>query len=306
MFRRLLPAVLLILAGVSGPGRPPAAAATETPAVRFEVDTPGARAVAEECAALWRTEGPRLAARLLPRGTSVDTVTCLVLGTDAFRRTFGDAAPDWGVGLALGHGRLVAIDHARLPAVGRGVREVFLHEMVHALLFQGARGAILPTWFHEGTAMHLAGEWRFVDTVSLVLDGRVPDLATLQGPFPGSAHRADRAYRTSLLAVERLLKRHGDDVLVGLVGESAVRGQFAPAFQAVAGESDTAFAAEFAGAMRLRFGWAVLMTRWPGLFVLLAVAFLVGGARKLVLARRRLAAMEDPDFRRDEPPTSSH
>ena len=89
-------------------------------------------------------------------------------------------------------------------------------------------------------------------------------------------------------------------------GEPPRARAFAPAFLAVTGESDTAFAAEFAGAMRLRFGWAVLMTRWPGLFVLLAVAFLVGGARKLVLARRRLAAMEDPDFRRDEPPTSSH
>ncbi len=47
--------------------------------------------------------------------------------------------------------------------------------------------------------------------------------------------------------------------------------------------------------MRLRFGWLVALTRWPTLFVLMALVLLVGAGRKLILARRRLAAMDDPD-----------
>ena len=36
-----------------------------------------------------------------------------------------------------------------------------------------------------------------------------------------------------------------------------------------------------------------MLTSWPGLFVLLTVVFAVGGARKLILTRRRLADMPD-------------
>jgi hypothetical protein len=173
---RLLLACVLLLFGAAPV--PVAAAsgpfAAAPPVVRFETETPAGRAVAERCAEVWAAEGPDLAARLLPADTRPDTVVCLVLDTAAFRRLFGEVLPDWGVGVALGHGRLVAVDYERLPAVGRGIREVFLHEMVHALLFQGAAGSWLPTWLHEGTAMQLAGEWRFVDTVSLILEGRVP------------------------------------------------------------------------------------------------------------------------------------
>jgi len=268
-----------------------AALASTPPAVRFEAESRAGWLVAEQCQAIWQEVGPELSARLLPGTAVADTVLCLVLDTSSFQRHFGTRLPDWGVGVAVGHGRLIALDHSRLPAVGRGAGEVFLHEMVHALLFQGTRGHWLPTWLHEGTAMHYAGEWRFADTVSLILDGRVPDLAALQSAFPGSAHRADRAYRTSLLAVDRLLKQHGPDVIGDLVTATAQQDDFPAAFVTVTGQTDDSFYAEFAAAMRLRYGWLVLLTRWPGLFVLLALVLLVGGGRKLMLSRRRLAQM---------------
>ena len=132
-----------------------------------------------------------------------------VLGTAAFSRLFGGRLPDWGVGVALPGGRVVAVDHARLPAVGRGLREVFLHEMTHALLMRAGGDVPLPAWLHEGLAMRLSGEWRFSDTVTLAMEGRVPDLSDLRGAFPGGAQRASRAYLTSELAVDRLLEAFG-------------------------------------------------------------------------------------------------
>jgi len=299
-FRLTLPTVALLLAVASS------AVAVTPPVVRFEAESRAGWAVAEKCQAIWLAEGPRLTTRLLGAASAADTVVCLVLDTPSFRGHFGTRLPDWGVGVALGNGRLIALDHSRLPAVGRGAREVFLHEMVHALLFQGSRGHWLPTWLHEGAAMHYGGEWRFTDTISLVLDGQVPDLATLQGPFPGSAYRADRAYRTSLLAVERLLDQYGPDIIADLVAATARGGNFPAAFAEVTGRTDLDFYADFAAAMRLRFGWLVLLTRWPGLFVLLGLVLLVGGGRKILRTRRRLAEMVDDEDPPGAPPDRGH
>lgn len=260
--------------------------------VIFQAESTAGWAVVEECHQIWQTEGPALVADLMGPEAVPDSITCLVLDTQAFHRVFGGRIPEWGVGLALGSGRVVAIDYARLPAVGRGVREVFLHEMVHALLFQAAAGTPVPAWLHEGAAMRYGGEWRFIDTVSLVLEGHIPDLSRLRGSFPNSTQLAQRAYRTSLLAVDRLLAEHGEQVIPELIAATRRHKDFSVAFVQVTGITEAAFAAEFSSRMRLRYGWLVMVTRWPVMFVLLGMLLLIGGGRKLILARRRLAEME--------------
>ncbi len=271
-------------------------AGARMPVVVFQVETEAGQDAARRCHEIWIAEGPLLSDEILPRDSRADTVTCLIVNTDSFQRHFADRLPDWGVGVALPSGRVIAVDYSRLPAVGRGLREVFLHEMVHALLFQGSGGAWLPTWLHEGTAMLYSGEWRFSDTVSLILDGRVPDLARLQGRFPIPHDRADRAYRTSLLAVSRLREGYGDEIIADLVRETNKCGNFSEAFSTVTGEGLDGFQREFAAAMKLKFGWVLFLTRWPGLFVLSAFIFAVGATRKIIITRRRMAAMEDhPD-----------
>ena len=286
--RCFLPLFFLLMIGLS-PAR------AQVPVVRFQVESAAGRAVAETCAEVWQTAGPILAMDLLPRGVTPDTVDCLIMDTASFQRNFQGSAPDWGVGLAWPSGRMVALDYSRLPAVGRGVREVFLHEMVHALLFQASGEAWLPTWFHEGVAMDYSGEWKFSDTVSLVLDGRVPSLDRLQGRFPAHTHAADRAYRTSLLAVNRLQDAHGEDVILRLITASAEAGDFEAGFYRVTGTEVSIFYTDFASAMQLRLGWLVMLTRWPSLFVLMALVFAAGAVRKLILTRRRLREMEEEE-----------
>ena len=285
----VIAAVLLVLVPA------PEARAT-VPVVVFQVETEAGRAAAERCHEIWMAEGLRLTSELLPPVTGAgepDTVLCLILDTSSFRQHFAGSLPDWGVGVAVPTGRVIALDYSRMSAVGRGLREVFLHEMVHALLFQGSGGAWLPVWLHEGSAMLYSGEWRFSDTVSLVLEGRVPDLESLQGRFPIPHDRADRAYRTSLLAVSRLREGFGDKIIVDLVGETKKNGNFPEAFLTVTGDSLDDFHRKFAQAMKLKYGWMLFLTRWPGLFVLAGIIFLVGATRKIIITRRRLAAMED-------------
>lgn len=276
------------------------------PVVVFQMENEAGQAAAEECHEIWLAEGPELTARILPADpakTVPDTVTCLVLNTESFQRHFAGRLPDWGVGVAVPNGKLIALDYTRVTKVGRGLREVFLHEMVHALLFQGTAGSWLPAWLHEGTAMLYSGEWRFSDTVSLVLDGNVPDLSRLQGRFPVPHDRADRAYRTSLLAVSRLQDNFGETVIADLVGETRSGGDFPTAFAEVTGQDLGEFHHEFASAMRLKYGWILFMTRWPGLFVFAALVLAVGAIRKIIINRRRLAAMDDEEpFNQEWPP----
>jgi len=222
-------------------------------------------------------------------------VTCLILDSESFDRNFAGRLPDWGVGVAMPGGRFIALNYSKLPAVGRGVKEVFLHEMVHAILFQMAGTVWLPTWFHEGCAMHYSGEWRFSDTVSLVLDGKIPNLDRLQSSFPAPAGLADRAYRTSLLAVNRLRDNYGDPVVGELLVASAETGAFSIAFAEVTGIGLGQFTEDFASAMNLRLGWVVMLTRWPTLFVLMSLIFAGGAARKMWRTRQRMAAMEEEE-----------
>lgn len=143
--------------------------------------------------------------------------------------------------------------------------------------------------------MHYSGEWRFYDTVSLVLDGQVPSLDRLQGQFPAPVGMADRAYRTSLLAVGRLRDQYGETVVGDLLWATRETGAFSIAFKEVTATGLGDFTDDFASAMNLRLGWAIMLTRWPTLFVLMALVFAVGAGRKMINTRRRLAAMEDEE-----------
>jgi len=257
------------------------------PAVIFQVEEDAARPTAELCHEIWQRKGAALADDILPAGVMADTVHCYVLTSRRFDELFAGRLPDWGVGVALPPGRLIALDFQRLQSHGPGPESVFMHEMAHALLFQAAGEARLPTWLHEGVAMQASGEWRFTDTVGVILEGHLPSLASLDGPFPRGAAAAQRAYRTSLLAVNWLEREHGPGAVQRVVLESRRAGDFDTGFTTAVGEVPDRYERRFADAMRLRFGWVLLIFRWPTLFVIMAVIFAVGAVRKIILGRRR-------------------
>jgi hypothetical protein len=209
-------------------------------------------------------------------------------GTASFRERTGGWIQDWGVGVATAD--RIAVDVARVDAVGHTLAHVLIHELVHCLLSQGLRGVQdVPAWFHEGVAQNVAGEWKVRDAVSLVLSGGVPDLRTLEDRFPSQAGWADRAYRTSLLAAARLEEWYGPDVVRDLVLAARARGSFGAAFGVVTGDTPDGFAERFGEEIRLEYGWLFIVTRWPTLFVIMALVFLGGAALK---RRRDLARME--------------
>jgi len=267
--------------------------ARAVPEVYFEWDGPVGKTAMERCHNALIQRGGEIVAAIVPVSLEPEPVRCLLLDHPSFQKHFAGTLPDWGIGVALPDGRTIALDYDRTPEIGRSLEEIFLHELTHALVFQAAGGVWIPTWLHEGAAMWHSGEWRFVDTVAVVLNGSLPPLWKLQGRFPANASWADQAYRTSLLAYEALRKDYGEDVVARLIAAMGRVGDFEQAFLEITGDSTEEFAGHFAGAMKLRFGWLFTVTRWPTLFVLLAVVFAIGAVGRLVRKRRQLAAMAD-------------
>jgi hypothetical protein len=268
-----------------------------SPPVVFQVESKDGLPVAHLCERIWLEHGAALAADILPRGVMADTVRCLILTSDRYRHYFADRLSDWGVGVALPPGRLIALDFERIPRVGPGPEAVFMHEMAHALLFQAVGEVRLPTWLHEGVAMRAAGQWRFIDSLGVVLSGRVPTLGALTGPFPHGSAAARRAYRTSLLAVNWLEREHGPQAVPRIVAAVRQSGDFLSGFTAATGETPDDFSRRFSTAMQVRFGWFLMLFRWPTLFVLMAVLFAIGAVRKIVIYKRSLREDDDNQSR---------
>ncbi len=301
-FRAMLgTAALVLLLG--------ATAASAAPPPVDIVRYPGVREIHEaDCRAALAARGPELMAYLWPFAVNAPRpITARLVDSDGFRALGEGRLPDWGVGVAVS-GTDVAVDCERARGIGHQPADVLMHELGHALLAQAVGGgADVPRWFHEGVAQRVSGEWRFADTVSLVLGGRVPPLGDLDGAFPSDPGRADRAYRTSLLAVKMLERWHGEDAVLRILRAARLRGDFAAGFVDATGETLGAFSRRVASSARLEFGWLVLLTRWPTLFVIMALVFGVGAGLRIARARRRLEAMADdvPELPPAPPPGSS-
>lgn len=264
-----------------------AAAAPSAPEVEF-VSVDVASDFAAAARDIWAAQAPAVVEAVWPYAQAPRRIRVELHRTAGFRERTGGWIQDWGVGVATSD--WIAIDVTRVDAVGHTLAHVLMHELTHCLLSQGLRGVDdVPAWFHEGVAQNVSGEWKVRDAVSLVLGGGVPDLRTLEDRFPSSADWADRAYRTSLLAASRLEEWYGPEVVTDLVLAARARGSFGAAFGVVTGDSLDGFAVRFGKEIRLDYGWLFIVTRWPTLFVIMALVFLAGAALK---RRRNLAEIE--------------
>ena len=210
-------------------------ASSETfPQVEFRVSAGVPPFIRQACYAALQENGPRLRETLWPYALEPAPITVHLVTTSEFQARM-KGLPDWGVGAAWNNE--VVIDCIRSLGIGRSVTHVLIHELAHCLVQQGTgmRNDV-PRWFHEGVAQRVSGEWKFKDTVSLLLGERPPDLRSLETDFPRPAGWADQAYRVSLMAVTALEDRHGPDVIPRIIRETALRG-FPDAFLRVTGET---------------------------------------------------------------------
>lgn len=182
----------------------------------------------------------------------------------------------------------------------RGAGPVAEHELAHVLLWAGAgaRARALPRWFQEGCAMRLAREWGVGDSLRLLpaaLWGQLPPLAALERSFPADEIGARLAYAQSFSFAGYLAESHGASLPRRLLEGVRAGADFGDAFRSVTGRTLADAEAAWRGRIDLRYRWIPLagssLTLWGGL----ALAAVVGYARKRRRAREILRRWDEEE-----------
>ena len=128
------------------------------------------------------------------------------------------------------------------------VEIVVPHELLHIVFATATenpyRGA--PHWLDEGLAVYLSQGYAGSDrglVRAAARDGTLMPLGGLAGAFPTSRERFFLAYAESISAVDRIVRVHGRDALVALIGAYRAGVTDDEAFRTALGEDLAAFEA---------------------------------------------------------------
>jgi hypothetical protein len=256
--------------------------------------TSKAGGAAREVARLWPAAARSVAQEL--RLTAPAVVEVVLADHRTFRRWSGGFLPEWGVGYASWPTGPIVIDVDSVLQGEKTLDEVLRHEISHVYLGQKAPHAGWPRWFVEGVAQWQAGEWRFLDTLSLVRAGTVgtlPRLDRIGQDFPAGGRPAQLAYLVSLRALLEIDERLSDAGGWGALVEAASSsGRFDLAFRELLGMSPADFAVELGNELDVKFGWLAAIANVATLFTAMTLLFLAGVGRAYWRKNRRLAEME--------------
>ncbi len=235
-----------------------------------------------------------------------ETITVLLLSPNREEAFFGGRAdiPTWLQGLAIPERSLVVV---RLRRTGsypyKDVGSVAEHEMVHLLLFQGAapHAHRLPRWFHEGTAMLLAREWRFGDRWNLfsaAMGARLLPLSAIDRSFPRDTNGAHAAYAEAFSFVRYLVREHGEPLLSGLLKGVREGATLEAAYQTLTGSTLAAAERRWKRNVHIIYRWIPVggssLALWGGMSVLLLVGY-IRKRRRTRATLRRWEEEEGPD-----------
>lgn len=292
----------LVAHGVAGVSAETATRGRDPTPVRVTLDDPpgsiraeeGLERVAQEVARRWPDDSRGIAARF--GLTDPAPVEIVLLHGQTFRGWARGFLPEWGVGFASWPDGPIVLD---VDATFRGQKdlgEILRHEISHVYLGQRVAGTGLPRWFVEGVAQSQSGEWRFLDTMSLIQAasvGKLPELSRIGGSFPSGGRAAHLAYLVSLQAAVDLdarLREQGG--VVALVDATAATGRFDRAMEDLLGMTPKEYSREFDSRARVRYGWIAAVANIGTLFTAMTLLFLLGAARAYWRKSRRMAEME--------------
>ncbi len=250
----------------------------------------------------------RLQKRLpeISRGLGVGApgaITVLLLSPNREEAFFGEQAdvPTWLQGLAIPERSLVVV---RLRRTGnypyKDIGSVAEHELVHLLVFAGAapHAHRLPRWFHEGTAMLLAREWRFGDRWNLfsaAMGARLLPMSAIDRSFPRDTHGAHAAYAEAFSFVRYLVREHGHPLLSGLLKGVREGATLEAAYQSLTGTTLAAAERRWRRNVHIIYRWIAVgsssLVLWGGMSVLLVVGYI----RKRRLTRATLKRWEEEE-----------
>ncbi len=201
--------------------------------------------------------------------------------------------PRYATGVSYPAQRLAIVALADPRSPGREVaRETLVHELAHVALAEAAGDASIPRWFHEGFAIHAAAERslaRYEVLAEAAAFRRMIPLETLD------EHFADESFDVTLAYAEagdvlRFLTRDGDRArFVSLLERLRVGVPFDRALGDAYGIDLRKLDYEWRGDAAKRFAFLPILTGGSLLWVVLAVVFVFGWARKRREAKATLA-----------------
>lgn len=210
----------------------------------------------------------------------------------------GQQPPEWATGMAMRGERLVLLSLTP-PGGGKlvGLRELFLHELVHILMYDATRRTDLPIWFNEGIAIHLSGEFSFARHRTLTasaLQGDLLPLSQLDRNYPPSGRMVNIAYAQSADLVKFLSERYGKEgSLIPDLLERLRRGdEFQPALESLCKRSLKQVENEWMQSLNMHYKWVPSVTGGGALWGIITLLLLFSYFIRRRRARERLRRME--------------
>lgn len=144
---------------------------------------------------------------------SEERITAIIQSRDAYLK--GTGAAEWSGGQYDGRIRVALLE----PTPGEQTHQTFAHEIVHACL---AQTGPWPAWLHEGLAQKLSGRTLPGSEIAAIKQmartHQLPSLGTMGQTFARmSAHHAQIAYATAMLAADLLYQHYGPDGVRSLI-----------------------------------------------------------------------------------------
>jgi hypothetical protein len=210
----------------------------------------------------------------------------------------GDPPFEWATGMAL-RGRRMIVLSLTPPGGGElvGIRELFLHEVVHILTYDAAQRTDLPIWFNEGLAIMLSGEFSFQRTKTLLraaLGGDLLPIASLDRYYPEQGRKVTIAYAQSADLVKFISDSYGGKVeIIPELFKRLRRGdEFEPALESLCKRSIKQIEKEWMRSLSLQYMIAPTLMGGGALWGMITALVILAYIRRLRKARENLRKME--------------
>jgi hypothetical protein len=210
------------------------------------------------------------------------------------------SGPDWSAGLTLGSRPVIVLRTAEDSGSGTRVSQVFAHELVHLIAGQALEGrhSALPAWLKEGTAAHLAFEWRITDSgraLRFAVGRSFVPLSRLRHGFTGDSQAIGDAYFQSRAFVSWLVDEKGVVKFRELWRRLDEGQDFNRAFFRTYDTRVSDLERDWQRHFMRRYAWVPLLTSATTPWLAVMALVFVGWARKRQRGKAKLAAWEEEE-----------
>ena len=229
---------------------------------------------------------------------SVDSIEVRIARTTKEMKEVKPGRPpqEWAMGIAMKGERIILMSLTP-PGGGDlgGLRELFLHEVVHILTYDATGRKNLPIWFNEGIAIHLSGEFSFARHKTLLgaaLRNDLLPISSLDRHYPDHGRDINIAYAQSADLVRFINRQYGADIVPELFKRLRRGDEFQPALEALCKRSLKQIEAQWLKSLNVQYRWIPSLTGGGALWGIITILLILAYFRRLRKAKETLKRMD--------------